>query len=80
MGELIHEEVNSPETESLVARGEHSLELRIIDDTIAILVNAIEALNHLGVGARGEGRGGDLAEWISPKHSHGLVVVRLVRR
>jgi len=80
VGELVHEKVNSPKAKSLAARGEHSLELLVVDDSIAILVNPVEALNHLGVGARGEGRGGDLAEWVSPKHSHGLVVVGFVRR
>ena len=58
VGELVHEEVNSPGAKLLTTRGgKHRLELLVVDDTVAIAVDPVEGIDHLGVCAGGKAVG-----------------------
>ena len=66
VGELVHEEVNSPGAKLMTTRGgKHRLEILVVDDTVAIVVDPVEGIDHLGVCAgRGEGCGVDVFKWV----------------
>lgn len=70
VSKLKHEKMNSPSAKAVVAVRQHRLQLHVVDDTIAIPINPVVALNHLRVSPRWERRGHDLTEGVLPEHIH----------